>query len=81
MPELYDVAAPKKATNVSLNSDLLQKARSLKINLSAALEKALKEQLQQSEAAKWKAENKIAMEAYNEFVSENGSFGDEYRTF
>ena len=24
MPELYDVAAPKKATNVSLNSDLLQ---------------------------------------------------------
>ena len=35
MPELYDVAAPKKATNVSLNSDLLQKARSLKINLSA----------------------------------------------
>lgn len=81
MHELYDVSAPKKATNVSLNSDLLQKARSLKVNLSATLELALKQQLEQSEAEKWKAENKISMEAYNEFVSENGNFGDEYRTF
>ena len=81
MQELYNPSAPKKATNVSLNSDLLQKARSLKVNLSATLELALKEQLQQHEAEKWKAENKVSMEAYNEFVSENGNFGDEHRTF
>ena len=38
MQDLYDINAPKKATNLSLNSDLLQKARSLKVNLSATLE-------------------------------------------
>ncbi len=35
MQDLYDIHAPKKATNLSLNSDLLQKARDLKVNLSA----------------------------------------------
>jgi antitoxin CcdA len=34
MADLYDIAAPKKATNLSLNSDLLEKARGLKVNLS-----------------------------------------------
>ncbi|MDC1347094.1 type II toxin-antitoxin system CcdA family antitoxin [Glaciecola sp.] len=34
MADLYDIAASKKATNLSLNSDLLEKARGLKVNLS-----------------------------------------------
>ena len=37
----YNTQAPKKPTNVSINSDLLQKAKSLNINLSATLEHAL----------------------------------------
>ena len=41
MRHLYDENAPKKATNLSLNSDLLAKSRALKINLSATLEQAL----------------------------------------
>ncbi|CAI4162206.1 hypothetical protein ALT717_470002 [Alteromonas macleodii] len=45
MQDLYDIHAPKKATNLSLNSDLLQKARDLKVNLSATLEQALKDKL------------------------------------
>lgn len=35
MAELYDTAAPKKAANLSVNSDLLRKTRDLNINLSA----------------------------------------------
>ena len=58
MQDLYDINAPKKATNLSLNSDLLQKARSLKVNLSATLEQALKDKLKSVEAEKWKQENK-----------------------
>ena len=45
MLQLYDVKAPKKATNLSLNSDLLKKSKALDINLSATLEQALKEKL------------------------------------
>jgi antitoxin CcdA len=81
MQDLYNVNAPKKATNLSLNSDLLQKARSLKVNLSATLEQALREKLKSIEAEKWKQENKAAIVAYNEFVAENGCVGDEYRNF
>ena len=81
MQSLYDNKAPKKATNLSLNSDLLKKSKALDINLSATLEQALKEKLAESEAEKWLTENKNAIKAYNEFVDEHGCFGDEYRTF
>lgn len=81
MQTLYDLNAPKKATNLSLNSDLLIKAKDLKINLSATLEQALKEKLAEQEAQTWAKENKQAIQAYNTFVEEQGCFGDEYRSF
>jgi antitoxin CcdA len=81
MHRLFDENAPKKPTNLSINSDLLAKTRALKINLSATLEQALESQLAQAEAAKWAEENKAAIRAYNDFVDENGCFGDEFREF
>ncbi len=81
MRTLYDEAAPKKATNLSVNSDLLKKSKALNINLSATLEQALKEQLALTEAERWKQDNRNAIKAYNEFVDENGCFSDEYREF
>ena len=81
MHRLYDENAPKKPTNLSVNSDLLAKTRALKINLSATLEKALESQLAQKEAEKWATENKAAIRAYNAFVEDNGCFGDEFREF
>ena len=54
MQDLYDINAPKKATNLSLNSDLLHKARDLKVNLSATLEQALKDELKSVEEERWK---------------------------
>lgn len=81
MEPLYDTEAPKKPTNLSVNSDLLAKTRALNINLSATLEQALKHQLTQAEAAKWARENKAAIKAYNSFIEENGCFSDEFRDF
>jgi len=81
MQELYDTSAPKKATNLSINSDLLKKTRSININLSATLELALRDELAKSEAEQWKKENKKAINAYNEFVEAHGCFGDEFRSF
>ena len=81
MQELYDFSAPKKATNLSLNSDLLKKTKELNINLSATLEQALKDKLKTIEAKKWLKQNKNAIQAYNNFVEENGCFSDEYREF
>jgi len=81
MQNLYDANAPKKPTNLSLNSDLLAKTRALNINLSATLEQALKHELAQAEASGWAEDNKVAIKAYNTFVQENGCFGDEFREF
>lgn len=78
---LYNSDAPKKATNLSINSDLLSKSRASNINLSALLEQALKSTLAITEAEKWKNDNKQAIAEYNDFIEENGCFGDEYRHF
>jgi len=81
MDTLYNYEAPKKPTNLSVNSDLLKKSKALNINLSATLEQALRTKLATAEEKKWKKENKRAIQVYNEFVDENGLFADEYRTF
>ncbi len=81
MDSLFDTDAPKKATNLSVNSDLLSKSRALDINLSATLEQALQAKLAQANADNWRNENRKAIRAYNEFVEENGCFGSEYQKF
>ena len=81
MQTLYNLEAPKKPTNLSLNSDLLKKAKALNINLSATLEQAIKSKLAEREAEKWAKDNKRAIKVYNEFVEENGLFADEHRNF
>ena len=81
MEPLFDLEAPKKPTNLSLNSDLLIKCKAMNINLSATLEQALTEKLAKTKGDKWAEENKNAIRAYNEFVEDHGCFGDEYRKF
>lgn len=77
----FDQQAPKKAANLSINSDLLAKARNLKINLSATLEQALIVQVKNAQREQWKNENKDAIEALNKLSEENGLFSDSFREF
>ncbi|MDH4872076.1 type II toxin-antitoxin system CcdA family antitoxin [Pseudomonas sp. BN515] len=81
MRPIYDPHAPKKATNLSINSDLLNKARALDINLSAALEHALAEELRLKQRESWLAENRAAIAAYNQYVEDEGVFSDDLRSF
>jgi antitoxin CcdA len=77
----YNPNAPKKPTNLSINSDLLAQARALNINLSATLEEALSSQLKARQAQLWREENKQAVAAYNQSVEETGVFSDGLRSF
>lgn len=77
----YDTQAPKRATNLSINSDLLNQARALNINLSAAFEKTLAALVKTNQQQVWLAENQKAINAYNQHVDENGVFSDTLRTF
>ena len=71
----------KRAANVSVSDALLQKAKALKINLSATLESALSEAVRARERDLWRHENKSAIDAYNRLVEKQGAFGDNTRTF
>jgi len=75
----FDKKAPKKATNLSVNSDLLSKARALKINLSATLENALAQQVRKAARSEWLNENKEAINEINELSEKYGLFSDSYR--
>jgi antitoxin CcdA len=71
----------KKATNVSLSPALLSEAKQLNINLSATLEKALREEVTVRKQALWLAENSAAIDAYNALTEREGLFSDAYRAF
>jgi antitoxin CcdA len=81
MTATYNKSAKKKATNISINSDLLEKAKKYKINISANVEKTLEEIIRQHEIQNWEKENKEAINSYNQRISENGSFSDGLRSF
>jgi antitoxin CcdA len=77
----FDLQALKKPTNLTINSDLLAKAKAENINLSATLEAALANKLVMIGREKWLNENAGAISVYNEFVEENGLFSDDIRSF
>lgn len=78
---IYDTSAPKKASNLSVNSNLLEEARHYKINLSKMLEQALIEELTKKKREEWIEQNREALEAYNQRIEERGVFSDGLRTF
>ncbi|ENR6547735.1 type II toxin-antitoxin system CcdA family antitoxin, partial [Vibrio cholerae] len=53
MRTTFSTQAPKKATNLSLNSELLAEAKRLNINLSATMEKALEKEVSSRLKAEW----------------------------
>lgn len=71
----------KRPANVSINQDLLQRARHHGINLSQALEGALTDLIRDKEREGWLRENRAAIEAHNRRVEQEGVFSDGRRTF
>ncbi|HOP40216.1 MAG TPA: type II toxin-antitoxin system CcdA family antitoxin [Geobacteraceae bacterium] len=79
--KFFDPNAPKKSTNLSINSDLLRQAKERKINISKALEMHLAELLREENSRRWKEENQEAIDEYNRRVQAHGTFSDGLRRF
>jgi antitoxin CcdA len=71
----------KAPTNLSVRTDLVQRARSLRLNLSELFEKALEAAIRDRESDAWLAENRTAVRAYNSEVEKRGVFSDGWRRF
>lgn len=77
----FNLSAPKKSANLSINADLLLQAKQLNINLSQALEQHLTEVVRQAQRRLWLAENQSALNAYNSRIGSQGVFSDGLRQF
>ena len=78
---LFDPNAPKKSTNLSINSELLRQAKECRINISHTLELRLAELLREEQIRRWKEENREAIEDYNCRIETHGTFSDGLRRF
>jgi len=71
--------AARKATNLTIDAELVEEARRLEINLSQAFETHLRELIRQRRAEAWLAENAKGIDAYNRFVQAHGIWNEEER--
>ncbi|MGI4877498.1 MAG: type II toxin-antitoxin system CcdA family antitoxin [Janthinobacterium lividum] len=74
-------AGPKRPTNVSLDAALVNDARALGVNVSAACEAGLRQELKAAREAAWREENRDAITAYNASIEANGVPLAQYRQF
>ncbi len=72
---------PRRPTNVTLPERLLREARELGVNLSKACERGLSAEVAATRRDRWLAENRQAMDAWNEHVAEHGLPLAAYREF
>jgi antitoxin CcdA len=79
MKTLYDMNAPRRAVNLSLNGELVEKARAERLNLSAIAEQAIGRAL--AEAARKRFDEEIArgVAQHTEYLATYGSIGDAIR--
>lgn len=76
----YDPDARKRPVNLTLNEELVLKARALTDNLPGAVELLLKEFVERHEQARLAEARSLqaAIAAWNAFDDKSGSFADEY---
>jgi len=65
-------AAPRKATNLTLDISLIGSAKELGVNISQAAEEGIQRAVSQARADRWKRDNDAALQSSNQYVEENG---------
>jgi antitoxin CcdA len=73
--------APKRPTNLSLNSKVLDLARELGMNLSQTVDALLADEVRRRYWQRWNEENRDAVAAYNARVEKEGLPLAKYRSF
>ena len=71
----------RRATNLTLNSKLIDEAKTLDINLSRAAEQGIRNQIAAEKARKFAAEFPEVISSTNEYVEKHGLPLRKYRSF
>lgn len=80
MAPIYDRSAPRKAVNLSINEDLLARAKMATRNLSGTVEELLAGFIQNDEARKRAEDTKLieVLDALATFHDQHGFMSDEF---
>lgn len=73
MGALFDEKAPRRAVNLSLNSDLVSKARSCGLNLSGIAEEAIRREVARIARERFEAEIRRSVVEYEAYLATYGS--------
>nr|WP_294528911.1 type II toxin-antitoxin system CcdA family antitoxin [uncultured Rhodopila sp.] len=76
---IYDPHASKRPVNISLNSDLVARARAEGLNVSALAEEAVSAALTRIARERFAAEIALACSVHEQYLEEYGSLGDAVR--
>jgi antitoxin CcdA len=79
--EVMMTAAARRATNLTLNSRLIEEAKTLDINLSRAAEQGIRNQIAAEKARKFSAEFPDVVRSNNEYIDKHGLPLRKYRSF
>jgi antitoxin CcdA len=71
----------RKPTNLSLESELVEEARRLGLNLSRAAEDGIRSAVRAEAARRWQEENREALLSSNAYVEAHGLPLAKYRMF
>ena len=71
----------KRATNLSLSTDVLEAAKDLEINLSQVCDNYLRQLVRREQERKWREDHVDFIAAYNATVDAEGLPLDEWRSF
>ncbi len=74
-------SAARKATNLTIDVDLLSEAKALSVNVSRAAETGIAEAVRAEKKRRWIEENREALEGWNAWVNEHGLPLARYRMF
>ncbi|TPL78778.1 post-segregation antitoxin CcdA [Mesorhizobium sp. B2-3-13] len=71
----------RKSVNTSIDSQLIEDAKALGINISRAAEAGIAKAIAAEKTRRWQEENKEAIESSNAYVERNGLPLAKYRLF
>lgn len=71
----------KRATNLTLSSDVLEAAKHLDINISQVCDNHLREVVRREQERKWREDHADFIAAYNATIESEGLPLEEWRSF
>ncbi len=76
---LKDHTPKKRAVNLFVDTELLDEARRLRINLSETLERPLRTIVRAEQARRWLDDNRDAITSINDFIDRHGLLANRLR--